>query len=70
VDSIQIFFTVLKTAGQQNHYRANGKPVQRQYHQLFTGSPNPDVWISISAFDYGDDVKQARAILIALAGSR
>lgn len=65
VDSIQIFFTVLKTADNKTIIVPNGSLSNGNIIN-YSRQPTRRVDINIG-IDYGDDVKQARAILLALA---
>lgn len=65
VDSIQIFFTVLKTADNKTIIVPNGSLSNGNIIN-YSRQPTRRVDINIG-IDYGDDVRQARRILLGLA---
>lgn len=65
VDSIQIFFTVLKTPDNKTIIVPNGSLSNGNIIN-YSRQPTRRVDINIG-IDYGDDVRQARAILLGLA---
>src|SRR5690606_21461090 len=65
VDSIQIFFTVLKTPDNKTIIVPNGSLSNGNIIN-YSRQPTRRVDLNIR-IDYGDDVKRARAILLGLA---